>query len=141
DTPEIGRIIRDGHYDAVLVNGWNYKSAWQAMWAAWQSGVKVFVRGDSHLHTHRSAIKKAMKWLVYRRFIPRFDACLAVGRWSREYFLHYGAPSERIFFVPHVADFKLNETDGEAVRGRFREAVGLRPEAVTFLFCGKFIPK
>src|SRR5205823_11373578 len=86
DTPEIGKIIREKKYDAVLVNGWNYKSAWQAIWAAWQSGVKVMVRGDSHLHFDRSRSVKLTKRLAYRRFVPRFDACLAPGTWSREYF-------------------------------------------------------
>ncbi len=118
DTPEIGKIIREQRYDAVLVNGWNYKSAWQAIWAAWQSGVKVMVRGDSHLLTERTAAQRAVKWLVYRRFIPRFDACLAVGQWSREYFLHYGARPERIFSVPHVVDFDVTRNDADAVRKR-----------------------
>ena len=144
DTPEIGKIIRNGQYDAVLVNGWNYKSAWQAIWAAWQSGVKVLARGDSHLHALRSKEIRAMKWLVYRRFIPRFDACLAVGQWSREYFLWYGARKERIFLVPHVVDFdgaQMVGNDDEGIRQRFRESSRLDADAVTFMFCGKFIPK
>lgn len=89
DTPEIKDIIRRRQYDAVLVNGWHYKSAWQAIWACWESGVKVLVRGDSHLHTPRGPLKKLAKLLIYRRFVPRLDACLAVGQWSRDYFLHY----------------------------------------------------
>lgn len=141
DTPEIGKIIREKRYDAVLVNGWNYKSAWQAIWAAWQRGVKVMVRGDSHLLTKRTTAKRALKWLVYRRFIPRFDACLAVGQWSREYFLHYGAQPERIFSVPHVVDFDVSGHDAIAVRRRFRQGAGLNADAVTFMFCGKFVPK
>jgi len=99
DTPEIGKIIRRRDYDAVLVNGWNYKSAWQAIWAAWQSDVRVFVRGDSHLHSPRSRTVRATKLLAYRRFVPCFDACLAAGEWSREYFAYYGARPDRIFFV------------------------------------------
>ena len=51
DTPEVKEIIKSHEFDAVLVNGWHYKSAWQAIYACWQSGVKVMVRGDSHLHT------------------------------------------------------------------------------------------
>jgi glycosyltransferase involved in cell wall biosynthesis len=141
DTPEIGKIIRERKYDAVLVNGWNYKSAWQAIWAAWQSGVKVLVRGDSHLLTKRTAAQRVMKRVVYPRFIPRFDACLAVGQWSREYFLHYGARPERIFSVPHVVDFEVTGSDVDAVRTRFRRAAGLNADAVTFMFCGKFVPK
>jgi len=104
DTPEIGDIICQRQYDAVLVNGWNYKSAWQAIWAAWQSDVKVLVRGDSHLHSPRSLQVRLAKWVAYRPFVSRFDACLAVGQWSREYFLHYGARPERVFFVPHAVD-------------------------------------
>ncbi|HEX6823773.1 MAG TPA: glycosyltransferase family 4 protein [Candidatus Sulfotelmatobacter sp.] len=141
DTPEIGKIIRERRYDALLVNGWNYKSAWQAVWAAWKSGVKVMVRGDSHLLTERTVAQRAVKWLVYRRFIPRFDACLAVGQWSREYFLHYGARPERIFSVPHVVDFDVTGSDAVKVRRRFRQAAGLNADAVTFMFCGKFVTK
>src|ERR1700732_3556227 len=77
DTPEIGKIIRQRHYDAVLINGWHYKSAWQAIWAAWQSDVRVLIRGDSHLHLPRSVSVRLAKRLAYRRFVPRFDACLA----------------------------------------------------------------
>lgn len=141
DTPEISRIIRERRYEAVLVNGWNYKSAWQAIWAAWQSGVKVFVRGDSHLHFDRSRRVRLTKLLTYRHFVPRFDACLAAGAWSREYFEYYGARPERIFFVPHIVDTKFlqNETARlTAKRADMRQRWGLRPEDVVFLFVGKF---
>ena len=31
DTPEISAILSKGQYDAVLLFGWSYKSAWQAI--------------------------------------------------------------------------------------------------------------
>src|SRR5215210_6829566 len=31
DTPELGDLIRKNRYDAVVINGWHYKSAWQGM--------------------------------------------------------------------------------------------------------------
>jgi glycosyltransferase involved in cell wall biosynthesis len=141
DTPEIGKIIRERHYDAVLVNGWNYKSAWQAIWAAWQSGVKVFVRGDSHLHFARSRSVRLTKLLAYRRFVPRFDACLAPGIWSREYFAHYGARFDHIFFVPHVIDVDFMSTESQrlrAHRSELRQQRGLSDDSLVFLFVGKF---
>lgn len=141
DTPEISRIIRARQYDAVLVNGWNYKSAWQAIWAAWQSGVKVVVRGDSHLHFDRSRRVRVTKLVTYRHFIPRFDACLATGAWSREYFEHYGARPERIFFVPHVIDAGLLKADSEclaAERSELRRSWKLSEDSPVFLFVGKF---
>ena len=143
DTPEIGAIIREGRYDAVLVNGWNYKSAWQAIWAAWQSDVRVFVRGDSHLHAPRSLPVRLTKLLLYRRFIPRFDACLAAGEWSREYFAYYGAHPDRIFLVPHVIDFDYMVSESrrfQTERSELREQWGLREDSVVFIFVGKFTP-
>ena len=141
DTPEIGPIIRERQYDAVLVNGWNYKSAWQAIWASWQSDVKVFVRGDSHLHFDRSPAVRLTKLVAYRRFVPRFDACLAPGVWSKEYFAHYGARPDRIFFVPHVIDAAFMELESqrlEAHRWELRRQWGLLDKSVVFLFVGKF---
>ena len=144
DTPEIKEIIRRHEYDAMLVNGWHYKSAWQAIWACWKSKVKVMVRGDSHLHTPRGIATRAVKSLTYRHFIPRFDACLAAGQWSREYFLHYGARPESIFLVPHAIDSKRFQIEAECLeprRSELRKEKDLDDNAVVFMFSGKFIPK
>ena len=144
DTPEIKEIIQRRECDAMLVNGWHYKSAWQAIWACWKSKVKVMVRGDSHLHTPRGIAKRAIKSLTYRRFIPHFDACLAAGQWSREYFLHYGARPERIFLVPHAIDsgrFRIEAESLEPRRSELRGEKDLDKNAIVFTFSGKFIPK
>src|ERR1039458_7443764 len=73
DTPEIKNIITRGEFDAVLLNGWNYKYEWQAIRACWKSGVKVLVRSDTHLHRPRSLLTRIAKQVVYRQFIPRLD--------------------------------------------------------------------
>jgi glycosyltransferase involved in cell wall biosynthesis len=144
DTPEIKGIIRRQEYDAVMVNGWNYKSAWQAIRACWKSGTKVLVRSDSHLHTQRGLLIRIAKAAVYPRFVSRFDGCLAVGKWSREYFLRYGAKAERVFLVPHAADngfFSCEAERARPVRSELRKKWGLDPEAIVFAFSGKFIEK
>jgi len=144
DTPEIKTIIGSRQYDAVMVNGWNYKSAWQAMRACWASGVKLMVRSDSHLHTRRSVATRMAKTLAYHRFIPRFDACLAAGEWSREYFLHYGARPERVFIVPHAIDDSFFAREAERLRPQRREIRkrwGLGEQAIVFAFVGKCIAK
>src|ERR1700730_13056179 len=41
DTPEIREIISSGRFDAIIVNGWNYRSAWQAMRACWHTGTPL----------------------------------------------------------------------------------------------------
>jgi glycosyltransferase involved in cell wall biosynthesis len=144
DTPEISNILLSGDYDAALVNGWNYKSAWQAIRSCWRTKIPVMVRSDSHLHSPRSAIKKAVKYPLYRAFIPRFDACLAVGTWAKEYYENYGARPERIFMVPHAIDeefFEQQRLQWAPQRTELRRRWGLDENAAVFLFAGKFIEK
>src|SRR5262249_44339221 len=59
NTPEIGELIAGDTYDAVIINGWHYKSAWQAMITCWRSRVPVLVRSDSHLRATRGTLKRA----------------------------------------------------------------------------------
>jgi glycosyltransferase involved in cell wall biosynthesis len=144
DTPEIASIVKQEHFDAVIVNGWNYKSAWQAMRACWRTKTPVMVRSDSHLHTERSLTKRAAKLPLYRWFIPKVDACCAVGTWSRDYFLHYGARPDRVFIVPHVVDVDFFRQEAERLRSQrteLRREWQLDDEATVFLFAGKFIEK
>lgn len=144
DTPEISDIVKAENFDAVIVNGWNYKSAWQTMRACWRTKTPVMVRSDSHLHTERSFPKKALKLPLYRWFIPKVDGCCAVGTWSRDYFLHYGARPERVFIVPHVVDVDFFRKEAEALRSQsveLRRQWQLDDEATVFLFAGKFVEK
>jgi glycosyltransferase involved in cell wall biosynthesis len=144
DTPELSRRIACGEYDAVVVNGWHYKSAWQAMNACWRTGTPVLMRSDSQLRTHRNPVKAGVKWPLYRAFIPRLDSCLPVGFRSREYFLHYGARPDRIFEVPHIvdADRLAAEASGwEEKRAELRRRWDLPDDEIVFLFAGKFIDK
>src|SRR6266516_354776 len=65
DTPEIKNIIARERFDAVMINGWHYKSAWQAMRAWWKTGTPVMARSDSHLNTERQLTKRVAKWPFY----------------------------------------------------------------------------
>ena len=144
DTPEIGRIIAEGGFDAFLVNGWYNKSLWQAMAGCWRTGTPLLVRGDSQLLTPRHWTLRMAKELVYRSFIPRFDGYLVVGERAREYYRHYGARPERMFFVPHFVDndfFAEHAARLAPEREALRVRHGVRPESHVFLFAGKFIPE
>ena len=144
DTPEVRSLISRGRYDAVVVNGWHFRSAWQAMFACWRSRTPVLMRSDSHLRSGRSTVRKALKWPLYQSFIPRLDGCLATGKWSRDYFLHYGAKPERVFVVPHSVDTDyFSTTAGELLskRDKLRARWNIAPNDFTFLFAGKFVEK
>lgn len=144
DTPEIKDIVARERFDAVMINGWHYKSAWQAMRACWKTGTPVMVRSDSHLHTERPLFMRVAKQPFYSWFISKLAACLPVGKWSSEYFLHYGAARERLIIVPHVVDTDYFKSESEKLtplRQTLRAQWGLDDSAVVFLFAGKFIEK
>jgi len=142
DVPGIRQSLRKGAFDAVLVNGWNHKAAWQTIWAAKQLGLPVLTRGDSHLHTPRSPMKTWIKRISYPLMLRAFDGFLDVGQWSREYYLHYGVRPDRIFHVPHVIDEAQFRHSAESFRNE-RESIrrewNLPSQAIVFLFAGKFI--
>jgi glycosyltransferase involved in cell wall biosynthesis len=144
DTPGIKKLIEQEKFDAVLINGWHYKSAWQTMRACWNTGTPVMVRSDSHLKTARSNAKQMAKWPLYRWFIPKLDACLPVGQWSRDYFLHYGANPQKIFIIPHVIDDVYFSNESERLRperDQIRTEWAFSQSKTVFLFAGKFVEK
>jgi glycosyltransferase involved in cell wall biosynthesis len=140
DTPEIGERLRRGRFDAVLVMGWHLKTYWQAIWAAKHAGLPVLVRGDSHLETPRSNVKRIVKSLTYPPFLRMFDAALYVGQRSRAYYKHYGYPSERLFFSPNCVDTEWFATRATAeARAKLRNRLGIAAEAKVALFAGKLV--
>jgi glycosyltransferase involved in cell wall biosynthesis len=141
DTPEIGERIREGQFDAVLVQGWYLKSFLQAVFAAKLQGLPVLVRGDSHLDTPRSALKRTAKSVVYPAFLRLFDAALHVGERSRAYWMHYGYPASRLFFSPHCVDAAWFAARATAqARAELRARLGVGSDAKVALFAGKLVP-
>lgn len=141
DTPEIADVIRRDRFDAVLVNGWNLRTYWQAERAAKRAGIPVLVRGDSRFQTRqRTAVRLAKEW-IYPVMLRRFDAFLTVGVRNTEYLRHYGVPPDKIFRVPHAVDndFFASRTDGARKGPDPRKRFGLSDAATVFLFAGKFV--
>jgi len=144
DNPEIMRIISDSSYDAFIVQGWNVLSFWQAMIACWRSRTPVMVRGDSQLKTRRPLLKRLLMYLIYPWFLRKFDAYLAVGKRAQEYYLHYGADKNKMFFTPHCVDNDFFISSRSALESKhldIRRGWGIPVEATVFLFVGKLIPK
>jgi glycosyltransferase involved in cell wall biosynthesis len=141
DTPEIGERLRKGRFDVVLVQGWYLKCFLQAAFAAKRQHLPLIVRGDSHLDTPRSGLKRTAKSLVYPAFLRLFDAALHVGERSRAYWKRYGYPQSRLFFSPHCVDagwFAARATAGAGAE--LRAELGIASGAKVVLFAGKLVP-
>ncbi len=143
DTPGIRRAVAQERFDGFLVHGWHSLAYWQAMRACWRTKTPLFVRGDSQLATPRRWWVRAGKRVLYRAFIPRFDAYLCVGQRAREYYLHYGADPARMVFCPHAVDnawFAAKAKEARPRREALRREMGAGEGEAVLLFAGKFIP-
>lgn len=144
DVPEVGDVLREGRFDALLVHGWASRAYWQAILAARRLGLRVGVRGDSHLGTPRGPGVRVTKRLLYPLALrSSFHSFLAVGTRAREYYLHYGAHPGDIELSPHCVD---NERFGAAAdaarsdRAALRLRLGVSPEGQVVAFVGRLLP-
>jgi glycosyltransferase involved in cell wall biosynthesis len=141
DTPGVGRRLRDGRFDAVLLTGWYLKCFHQALLSSKLMGLPVMVRGDSHLDTPRSKLKVVAKRAVYPNFLRLFDAALYVGERNLDYWRHYGYPAKRLFHSPHCVDNAwFAERATQTARNQLRQRLGIGAEARVVLFAGKLVP-
>jgi glycosyltransferase involved in cell wall biosynthesis len=102
------------------------------------------MKGDSGLHAPRSLFKRALKRLLYRFLLPRFDGHLYIGQENRAYLQHYGVSTGQLFFSPLCVDghwFAKTAAEAEESNApaRLRAEIGIDPQSFVFLFVGKFI--
>jgi glycosyltransferase involved in cell wall biosynthesis len=141
DTPEIGMRLAEERFDAVLVQGWYRKSFLQTVFAAKRLGLPVLARGDSHIMTPRSNLKRSAKAIIYPPFLRLFDAALYVGKRSKDYWIHYNYPTARLFFSPHCVDTEWFSSRATAnSRQKLRNRLRIAPNAIVVLFAGKLLP-
>lgn len=142
DTPGIAGKLREGRFDAVIVNGWGSKTAVQALIACRRLGIPCLVRGEANGLRPRTGVKR----LAHSALLRQYAAFLAIGRQNRAYYESLGVNPRRIFATPYCVDNERFSSSARAVlshetQGAIRCSLGLDPEAVTFLFSGKFVDK
>ena len=140
NTPGIRQHIRNGNFSAFLVMGWNLLSYWQAVSVCRKLGIVVMSRGDSHLETPGSSLKKLIKKILYPWMLNRFDAHLFVGLHNKAYLSHYGVAEEKLFFSPHCISgeqFARNHSKNDQPQCKI--ALGENPSTVVLLFCGRLV--
>lgn len=139
-TPRVGATLARARPEAVIVGGWNALPLLQALQACRRLGIPCLVRAES------SGLVRRPPWVraLHRRLLSRFDACLAIGRSNRKFYLRNGVPAERIFPVPYFVDNERFTAQAAALmpeRASIRAGWRIAPEEICFLFAGKLVPK
>jgi glycosyltransferase involved in cell wall biosynthesis len=106
--------------------------------------IPIYFRGDSTLLDPRPRHKAWMRKALLRWVYSKVDIAFAVGTRSREYFLSYGLPGERICFAPHSVDnarFAEAASTRDAEALQWRRKLNIPDSSVAFLFAGKLESK
>jgi glycosyltransferase involved in cell wall biosynthesis len=138
NTPEINTVIRNGHFDAFVINGWHVRSGLQGLWACRRNGVPCLVRGEANDLRPRSWWKRRLQ----RILVNQYDGCLAIGRANAEFYRARGVPEDRLFSAPYcVENDRFAAAADEAKRATARQRWQIEQHEICFLFSGKLIEK
>lgn len=140
-NPTVWGLIRRSHFDAVILPGYFYCTAWIAIAAAKWSGTPILFVTDSHsLRSWRTQTAwklRFKKWLV-RRIFSLARGIFVSSTGGVEYVKSLGFPSERIFLLPTAVDNDWWTQKAAAVdRQAARAAWKIPQDAVVALFCAK----
>ncbi len=143
-NPGLWGLIRDGKFDAILVSGYFYASAWLAIMAARRHGVGLIFSTDAYSLRSlkiRSAWRLWLKKFLVRGIFGLGKAILGSSTGSVEYLKSLGIPESRIVLAPYTVDnawwtARAAAVDRDEVRARW----GIPPASRVVLFCAKLQP-
>jgi glycosyltransferase involved in cell wall biosynthesis len=143
-NPGLWNLIRDGHFDAVLLPGYFYASAWIAIGAAKWHGVPIVFVTDSHGLQNwgtRSEWKIRVKKVIVPRIFSLAQAIVVSSSGGVEYLKSLGLPRESIVLAPTAVDnaWWLKQAAG-VDRGSVRAGWRIPEGALVVLYCGKLQP-
>jgi glycosyltransferase involved in cell wall biosynthesis len=136
----LGKKLREGEFDAVMVLGYVSAPALAGMVAGWRAGIPVIFRGESHEHGALLTVRKRLKRLLLPQLMKRMDAFLAIGEWNREYWLEMGIPPKKLWDAPYSVDndrFRQRLSEEPSRTTELRRGWGVQENSVVFLYCAK----
>jgi glycosyltransferase involved in cell wall biosynthesis len=140
-NPGLWALIRDGDFDAILICGYYFASAWIALIAAKFHSVPILFVSDSHsLRSWKSQSnwKLRMKRSVLRRIFSLADGVVVSSSGGVEYLKSFGFPGERVFLAPTAVDNNWwSEQAAKVDRNAARAAWKIPVDGKVALFCGK----
>jgi glycosyltransferase involved in cell wall biosynthesis len=140
-APSLWGLIAKTPLDALVVHGHAPAAMLVGIAAAKARGVKVFMRGETHLGLDRSALKAALRQPLMRAFYGRLDGMLAIGSANRAFYRAMGVPERRIFPVPYTVDnarFSADSKIAPEQRVQQRSTLGVNDDRPIVLYAAKF---
>jgi glycosyltransferase involved in cell wall biosynthesis len=140
-NPDIWGLIRRGHFDAIILPGYFYSTAWIAIAAAkWYSIPILFITDSHSLRSWRarSAWKLRFKNMLLRRIFSLARVVLVSSSGGVLYLKSLGVSGDRIILAPSAVDNEWwTEQAAKADRNAIRANWKISAEGSVALFCAK----
>jgi glycosyltransferase involved in cell wall biosynthesis len=112
----LGDRLRASGAKALWVQGWQVSAYWQAVWAAKQMGVEVWLRAESNDLAPTRLWKRGIKRLILGQFLRRVDRFLCIGTANRRLYQQYGVQDDRLYSAPYAVDNERFARQAEQIR-------------------------
>lgn len=133
--------LKKRKWDAVWFHGYAHYALAYGIFRSFQLKIPVLFRAESNLTcTSRKPIKNSLiKYLV-----KNVAGLLWISSDNKDYYKHYGAKSEQLFFTPYAVDnafFQSKSSIGEGLKQTLRCEIGLTQDLPIILYASKMIPR
>jgi glycosyltransferase involved in cell wall biosynthesis len=143
-APQLWNDVRAGDFDALVVHGHTPVAMLIGIAAAKAMRIAVFMRCETHLGLHRSALRAALRKPIIRLLYGRLSGVLAIGSANAAFYRAMGIPERRIFWMPYTVDndrFSTASQVSAAERVELRASYGVLDNRPILLYAGKFQPR
>ena len=136
------KLLRDGGYQCVVVQGYTHKFERQVVSAAKKLGIGVAMRGEFSDSSRRSLVKTMVRELYLRWFYSHVDQFCVIGDTARAHLRRFGVTDARMHSSPYAVDDRMLENQiAQLDRTKERQEQNLAPQQVVCLFSGKLISR
>jgi len=142
--PNIVPLLRNGHFDVIVIPGYNHVTCQTAFLHALKTGTAVVFTADAVLYPSRGTIVQYGKTRLRRAILKRSAAAWVPGKAATECMLHSRMPVNRIFEGSYTLDVEAISTQlaqATYLRQEYRRRLGIGDTSVAFLMVANLIPK
>jgi glycosyltransferase involved in cell wall biosynthesis len=131
-------------FDIILIQGYNYPTAWFAFLGAFFSKTRIIFRGEADNLRKRSFLKKMVKRVFLTPLLRSADAVLYSFEYNKQYYKSHGIPEDKLFYFPCAVDnsnLRSVIKDYERERIELRKSIGINEKSFVIGFVGKIIAR
>ena len=136
--------LRERKVTTLWIEGWRFRTLWQAAATAHGLSIPVWLRGESHDLAPEPWLKHRLKRIALGWLFRRVDKFLCIGSANRRFYRQRNIPEARLLSAPYGVDterFGAAATELAPSREVLRRRWNIATDAYCVLFCGKLIAK